>query len=93
MDVFSAEVDVALFDKVLSNTRSLAKPSLDEEVAERIVRNLLTADRPVLYVGAGSSPRMRHPSSGSSRNSFHCPWRTASWAKAHSPTTARLCWG
>ena len=41
MDVFSAEIDVALFDKVLSNTRSLAKPSLDEEVAERIVRNLL----------------------------------------------------
>ena len=53
MDVFSAEIDVALFDKVLSNTRSLAKPSLDEEVAERIVRNLLDADRPVLYVGGG----------------------------------------
>ena len=53
MDVFSAEVDVALFDKVLSNTRSLAKPSLDEAVAERIVRNLLTADKPVLYVGGG----------------------------------------
>jgi len=53
MDVFSAEVDVALFDKVLSNTRSLAKPSLDEEVAEQIVRNLLAADKPVLYVGGG----------------------------------------
>ena len=53
MDVFSAEIDVALFDKVLSNTRSLAKPSLDEEVAERIVRNLLDADKPVLYVGGG----------------------------------------
>jgi acetolactate synthase I/II/III large subunit len=53
MDVFSAEIDVALFDKVLSNTRSLARPSLDEEVAVRIVRNLLTADKPVLYVGGG----------------------------------------
>ena len=53
MDVFSAEVDVALFDKVLSNTRSLVKPSLDEEVAEQIVRNLLAADKPVLYVGGG----------------------------------------
>ncbi|MET0735449.1 MAG: thiamine pyrophosphate-binding protein, partial [Microbacterium sp.] len=53
MDVFSAEVDVALFDKVLSNTRSLSKPSLDEEVAEQIVQNLLDAERPVLYVGGG----------------------------------------
>ena len=53
MDVFSAEIDVALFDKVLSNTRSLAKPTIDEEVAERIVRNLLDAERPVLYVGGG----------------------------------------
>ena len=53
MDVFSAEVDVALFDKVVGNTRSLAKPSLDEAVAERIVQNLLDADRPVLYVGGG----------------------------------------
>ena len=53
MDVFSAEVDVALFDKVVGNTRSLAKPSLDEAIAERIVQNLLDADRPVLYVGGG----------------------------------------
>ena len=53
MDVFSAEIDVALFDKVLSNTRSLAKPSINEEVAEQIVRNLLAAERPVLYVGGG----------------------------------------
>ena len=53
MDVFSAEVDVALFDRVIGNTRSLSKPSLDEAVAERIVRNLLDAERPVLYVGGG----------------------------------------
>ena len=53
MDVFSAEIDVALFDKVLSNTRSLAKPSLDEEVAERIIRNLLGGGQAVLYVGGG----------------------------------------
>lgn len=53
MDVFSAEVDVALFDRVLANTRSLTKPSLDEAVAEQIVRNLLSAERPVLYVGGG----------------------------------------
>ncbi|WP_154793879.1 thiamine pyrophosphate-binding protein [Occultella kanbiaonis] len=53
MDVFSAEVDVASFDKVIANTRSLAKPSLDEAVAEQIVGNLLAAERPVLYVGGG----------------------------------------
>lgn len=53
MDVFSAEIDVALFDRVVGNTRSLAKPSLDEAVAERIVQNLLHAERPVLYVGGG----------------------------------------
>ena len=53
MDVFSAEVDVASFDKVIANTRTLAKPTLDEAVAERIVRNILDAQRPVLYVGGG----------------------------------------
>jgi acetolactate synthase-1/2/3 large subunit len=53
MDVFSAEVDVALFDRVIGNTRALARPSLDEQVAEQIVRNLLDAERPVLYVGGG----------------------------------------
>ncbi|MET4159505.1 thiamine pyrophosphate-binding protein [Agromyces sp. PvR057] len=53
MDVFSAEVEVALFDKVVGNTRSLVKPSLDEATAELIVQNLLDAERPVLYVGGG----------------------------------------
>jgi acetolactate synthase-1/2/3 large subunit len=53
MDVFSAEVEVDLFDRVLSNTRTLIKPSLDEAVAEQIVQNLLDAERPVLYVGGG----------------------------------------
>ncbi|MFF2489054.1 thiamine pyrophosphate-binding protein [Microbacterium sp. NPDC058062] len=53
MDVFSAEVDLASFDKVVGSTRALAKPSLDEAAAERIVRNLLDAERPVLYVGGG----------------------------------------
>ncbi|MFE5407540.1 thiamine pyrophosphate-binding protein [Microbacterium sp. NPDC056569] len=53
MDVFSAEVEVASFDKVVGNTRALAKPSLDEAVAEQMVQNLLDAERPVLYVGGG----------------------------------------
>lgn len=53
MDVFSAEVDVATFDRVIANTRALARPGLDEAVAEQIVENLLAAERPVLYVGGG----------------------------------------
>jgi acetolactate synthase-1/2/3 large subunit len=53
MDVFSAEVDVALFDRAIAGARTLVKPGLDEAVAERIVQNLLDAERPVLYVGGG----------------------------------------
>ena len=94
MDVFSAEVDVALFDKVLSNTRSLAKPSLDEAVAEQIVQ------QPHRRRQAGAVRRRRDRRRGRGRrthaSSPSCsrfPSRTASWARAHSPTTALSCWG
>ncbi|MGC9221116.1 MAG: thiamine pyrophosphate-binding protein [Solirubrobacteraceae bacterium] len=53
MDIFSAEVDVSRFDQVMRNAPSLAKPTLDESVAEEIVRNLLAAHDPLLYVGGG----------------------------------------
>ena len=53
MDIFSKEVDVALFERVLRNVPKLAKPSLDEETAERIVKQLLAAKTPLLYVGGG----------------------------------------
>lgn len=53
MDIFSKEVDVALFERVLANTRQIAKPSLDEETAEKIVKQLLEAKTPLLYVGGG----------------------------------------
>ncbi|MFT4165605.1 MAG: thiamine pyrophosphate-binding protein [Microlunatus sp.] len=53
MDIFSREVDVATFDKVLANTQELVKPSLDPATAERIVSNLLEAERPLLHVGGG----------------------------------------
>lgn len=53
MDVFSADVEIESFDRVLSNTRALIKPSLDEAVAEQIVQNLMGAERPVLHVGGG----------------------------------------
>lgn len=53
MDIFSKEIDVALFDQVLANNPHLAKPSLDPATAEQIVQNLLDAKNPVLYVGGG----------------------------------------
>lgn len=53
MDIFSAQIDVERFDRVMRNATSLAKPTLDEAVAERIVANLLAAKAPVLYVGGG----------------------------------------
>lgn len=53
MDIFSAEINTALFDRLKPNAKSYAKPSLDEAVAEKIVGMLLAAKRPVLYVGGG----------------------------------------
>ena len=53
MDVFSAEIDVALFDRLRANTKQTARPSLDQETAETIVRIMAGAERPVAYVGGG----------------------------------------
>jgi len=53
MDIFSKSIDTALFDRVLKNTHELAKPCLDEATAEKIVRTLLEAATPLLYVGGG----------------------------------------
>ncbi len=53
MDIFSKEIDVALFKRVQANARKLAKPSLDDETATRIVTQLLAAKKPLLYVGGG----------------------------------------
>lgn len=53
MDIFSKEVDVALFDRLRSNTKTLHRPSLDEKTAEEIVMTLAGATNPVLYVGGG----------------------------------------
>jgi acetolactate synthase-1/2/3 large subunit len=53
MDVFSKEVDVALFDRVMTGSQQLVRPSLDEATAETVVTNLLEAQNPVLYVGGG----------------------------------------
>lgn len=53
MDIFSKEIDVTLFDRVMANSRTLAKPSMDDETAEKIVKQLLAAKTPLMYVGGG----------------------------------------
>lgn len=53
MDIFSRRIDVELFDRVRANTREIVKPALDEATAERIVRQLLEADSPLIYAGGG----------------------------------------
>ena len=53
MDIFSREIDVALFDRIKNNAKTLHKPSIDEGTAREIVRRLAQAERPVLYVGGG----------------------------------------
>jgi acetolactate synthase I/II/III large subunit len=53
MDIFSDEVDVALFERVKRSTNRIHKPTIDEETATRIVRVLAEATRPVIYAGGG----------------------------------------
>lgn len=53
MDMFSAELDSELWDKVARNTKELVKPSIDEQTAEQIVRALGEAKNPVIYAGGG----------------------------------------
>jgi acetolactate synthase-1/2/3 large subunit len=53
MDIFSKEIDSALWERVLANAKALHKPSLDDETAATIIRALLAAKTPLLYVGGG----------------------------------------
>jgi acetolactate synthase-1/2/3 large subunit len=53
MDIFSREIDTALFERVLMNSRKLHKPTIDNETAKGIVSRLASAKKPVLYVGGG----------------------------------------
>lgn len=53
MDIFSKEIDVALFDRQRLNTRSLHKPSIDDATATLIVKTLLASHSPLAYVGGG----------------------------------------
>jgi acetolactate synthase-1/2/3 large subunit len=53
MDIFSATVDVALFDRLRHNASGYQRPSIDDVTAERIVDALLAAKRPLIYAGGG----------------------------------------
>jgi acetolactate synthase-1/2/3 large subunit len=53
MDVFSAEIDSALFSRLEGNTHVLRKPSIDLATAREIVRHLAEAAHPVIYAGGG----------------------------------------
>lgn len=53
MDIFSKEVDVSLFDKVMQNTRVLRKPAMGEDTAVEIVKMLIAAKNPLIYAGGG----------------------------------------
>lgn len=53
MDIFSKEIDTELFEKQKQHTKTLQKPSIDEETAETIINALLDAKNPVVYAGGG----------------------------------------
>ncbi len=53
MDIFSMEVEVALFERLKAHTKVLQKPSIDDETADRIILTLTGAEHPLLYVGGG----------------------------------------
>jgi acetolactate synthase I/II/III large subunit len=53
MDVFSAQIDSHRFERRSGNATTYRKPSIDDETARHIVRLLLAAKKPVLYVGGG----------------------------------------
>ncbi|WP_235008574.1 thiamine pyrophosphate-binding protein [Candidatus Halocynthiibacter alkanivorans] len=53
MDIFSAEISSASFDRIQDNTRALIKPSLDDETAREIIRRIAAATSPVVYAGGG----------------------------------------
>ncbi|MCX7779455.1 MAG: thiamine pyrophosphate-binding protein [Negativicutes bacterium] len=53
MDIFSQEIDVALFERLDLNAKTIHKPTLDEGVAAQIVKTLGEAKSPVIYAGGG----------------------------------------
>lgn len=87
MDIFSKEVDVALFDRLKQHTKTLHKPSIDDETAARIVKTLAEANNPLLYAGAASCSPRPPASSAFSRGTWASRLRTPSWARGRFRTT------
>lgn len=53
MDIFSTEIETKYFEQQTRNTKSLYKPSIDDETAKKIILTLAAAKSPVFYVGGG----------------------------------------
>lgn len=53
MDMFSREVDTRFFERTYLDSHETVKPSLDEETAKKIVKELVEAKNPVIHVGGG----------------------------------------
>ena len=53
MDIFSKPVDIELFARLAHSNPAAAKATIDDETAERIVRAMVLAQRPVSYAGGG----------------------------------------
>ena len=53
MDIFSKEVDPALFARLAHHTKVLHKPSIDDETAARIIKAIGAAKNPIIYAGGG----------------------------------------
>ncbi|MFB4165337.1 thiamine pyrophosphate-binding protein [Alteribacillus sp. JSM 102045] len=53
MDIFSEQIDTALFDRVKQNNKDLTKPSISDAKARQVIERLLEAKDPVFYVGGG----------------------------------------
>ncbi|MDR3258943.1 MAG: thiamine pyrophosphate-binding protein [Fusobacteriaceae bacterium] len=53
MDMFSREIDTKLFERTFLDSRETIKPSLDEDTAYEIAKNLIEAKNPVIHVGGG----------------------------------------
>lgn len=53
MDVFSKEIESSLFEKLADNAKTTYKPSIDDELAEKIVKTLANAKNPVIHIGGG----------------------------------------
>ncbi|WP_158737889.1 thiamine pyrophosphate-binding protein [Alteribacillus sp. YIM 98480] len=53
MDIFSAEIDTELFERVKQNNKELTKPSISDAKARQVIERLLEAKDPVFYVGGG----------------------------------------